>query len=266
MITKKIISDIIDESVYTIKCGGKLPYINKFFKTKKNYRLEDINLEPVEITPTLIITDKDEIMRLKGISKDKYKDSEGNPILYGRLETLQDQIQKKVNYTQEEFAGVNHYSCNDYRLINGKLDPDGEYGEYYNSRQELSNYVDDNIKWLDDAISKTPPLATDTILYRYGALPEGLIVGDVSRFKGFTSTSYQEGTVEKFKNGYYGDLKDRYKLKIYAPKGSKGVLVNDTFEAMKEHEWLLPRNQRYYVVSINNDTMEAELLLLLDKY
>lgn len=266
MIDKDIIFNIIEKSVESVKCGGKLPYINKFFKTKDSYLVEDVSMEPIEISSTLTVTDEDEIMRLKGMKKDRYKDSDGNLIYYGVMELRQDKLQKKVNYPQEEFAGVNHYSCNDYRLINGKLDPDGEYGEYYRQREGMSDYVDDNIRWLDSAIEMSPPLSDDSVLYRYGALPDGIVVGDVDRFKGFTSTSYQEGTVEKFKNGYYGDLKDRYKLKIYAPAGSKGVLVNDTFEAIKEHEWLLPRNQRYYVVSIDEKNMEAELLLLPDKY
>lgn len=261
----EVISKSIEDAI--IKCGkGKQPYVSKFFKTRDEYLVEDVSLSPIEITPTLSITDVDEIKLHKGILTDRYKDSNGDEILYGEIELNQDKVQKKVDYTMEEFAGVNHYSVNDYKLINGKLDPTGEYGDYYEKHTGMSGYVDDNIEWIDQAIEKSPSLLKDTVVYRYGALPHDISEGDVGKFKGFTSTSFQEGTVEKFKNGYYGDLDTRYKLKIYAPKGTRGVLVNDTFEAVKEHEWLLPRNQRYYVVSVNHDTMEAEILLLPKDY
>ena len=250
MVSREIINEIIG------KCGLK-EKLRSFHEHMGDYFIEDVSLEPIEISETLTITDEKQIMREKRITKDKYKDSDGNPIYYGALENEQDFLQKNVTYAPEEFGSVNNYACNEYRLVNGYFyDTD-----YYNGRKSdnpnIQEWVDMRIRNLDSAIDKSPPLSHDTTFYRYGFFPQGMKVGDTGKFKGYTSMTYQEKTAERFKEGYYGGEEGRYKITIKAPHGTKGVLLNDTFEGVKEHEFLLGRNQRYMVLEVNDDTREV---------
>jgi len=251
MVSRKNIEDII------VKCGLK-EKLRSFRKHYDDYLIENVSLDPIEITPTLTITDEEEIMDMQGIVKDKYKDGNGNPILYGAMELNQDKLQKETTeYLPEEFGSVNNYACNEYKLVNGYF-----YNtDYYKSRKKdnpnINEWIDMRIKYLDSAIDKSPGLAVDSTFYRYGDFPSGMKVGDTSKFKGYTSTSYQEATAERFKEGYDHDSTGRYKITIKAPAGTKGVLLNDTFEGVKEHEYLLSRNQRYMVLEVNDTTREV---------
>lgn len=246
MVSREIIDDIITKCTLADK-------LRSFQKNRDNYYIEDVSLDPIEVTPQLKVTDEKEIKNIKGIATDKYG------TLYGAMEMRQDSVQKRINYTPNEFGAVNNYSCNEYKLINGQI-----YGtDYYKQRKKDSPNIDEWVNMrkenLDSAIKKSPPLVMDTTLYRYGDFPSGLKVGDTGKFKGYTSTTYQEKTSEKFKKGYDGKEEGRYKITIRSPAGTKGVLLNDTFEAIKEHEWLLPRNQKWMVLSVNDETREVEI-------
>ena len=178
----------------------------------------------------------------------------------------QNSIQEKVTYSPTEFGSVNNYTAQEYKIINGRIGDNEIYRKKYKERRKgnpsLDDWIDMRIENIDSAIDKSPRLTQDTILYRYGEIPLDISEGGVGKWKGYTSTTYQEATADRFKNGYDYDQPDRYKLKIYASEGTKGVLCNQQFEAIVEHEWLLPRNQRYQVLSVNHETKEAEIVLL----
>ena len=251
MVEKKVIEEALVKSVMVVKCSLRQK-LASFQKNIDKYTIEDVSLEPIEITPTLLIEDEEEIARLKGIEVQDYY---GAKYLYGAIEMHQDLLQKRINYPLEEFGGVNNFGTNDYKLVNGKLyDTD-----YYKQRTGMSSYVDERIDQLDSAIDRSPPMDTDVTLFRYGHFPSGMKVGDTGKFKGYTSTSFQEETAERFKNGFDHDSSGRYKITIRTPKGTKGVLLNDTFETMKEHEFLLGRNQKFMVLSVNDETREVEI-------
>ena len=237
---------------FTRKCSLK-DILRRFHKNVDKYLVENISLEPIVITPNLIIDDEEEIMDSWGI----VRDATNNKVLYGAMEMHQDKLQKKVDYTPNEFGSVNNFACQEYKLVNGRIyDTD-----YYKSRksQGVDEWIDMRMENLDSAIDKSPPLDFDATLFRYGDFPTGMKVGETGKFKGYTSTSLQEETAERFKDGFDHDATGRYKITIRTPKGTKGVLLNDTFEGMKEHEFLLGRNQKYIVLSVNDETREVEI-------
>ena len=248
MVSREIISEIIG------KCGLKEKF-RSFQRKAENFIVDDVSLDPIYITDTLIISDEKEIINFKHITKDKYKDPDGNPILYGAWENHQDQVQKRVKYAPEEFGGVNNFGSNEYKLVNGKI-YDTDYYKWKKGTT-LDEFIDRRIEQIDSAIERSPPLSRDTTFFRYGFFPSGMKVGDTGKFKGYTSTTYQEKTAERFKEGYDGGEEGRYKITIKAPKGTKGVLLNEQFEAMREHEFLLSRNQRYMVLEVNDTTREV---------
>ena len=107
-------------------------------------------------------------------------------------------------------------------------------------------------------MNKSPGLLQDTVLYRGGKLDIHLREGDHSVFKTYTSTSFQEYTANEYRNT--GDML----IKIYAPKGTKGVCGNDKWNfknGFMEHEYTLPRNTGYTVLSIDYENNIAEILL-----
>ena len=253
MNNQKIVYDIV------IKCGLKAKF-RSFEKNMENYIVDNISLDPIELSPTYIIDDVEEIMDMRGIKVDKYKDEDGDPILYGSFELHQDEEQKMMSdYTLEEFGSLNNYACREYKEINGYF-----YNtDYYKNRKQDNPNIDDwiemRVKNIDSAIEKSPPLIHDATFFRYGYFPTGMKVGETGKFEGYTSMTFQEKTAERFRKGYENNEEGRYKINIKAPKGTKGVLLNDTFEGVKEHEFLLQRNQRYMVLDVNDETREVTI-------
>lgn len=255
MVSREQIDQVLTKTLM-VKCTLK-DKLKSFQKNMEKYRVDDVEIAPIEITPELIITDESEIKNMKHIEVDKYKDGNGDPILYGALELHQDQLQKRVTYEPNEFGAVNNFACQEYKLINGSIYKTDYYKERKRNNPNIDEWVNMRKENLDSAIDRSPPLDIDTTFYRYGDFPSGLRVGDTGKFKGYTSTTYQEKTAERFKDGYDHDSSGRYKITIKAPKGTKGVLLNDTFEGVKEHEFLLGRNQKYMVLEVNDDTHEV---------
>lgn len=251
MISKSIIHKKLDDAI--VKCTLK-DKLQKFITNRENYLVEDVDTEHMELDGVELPNVSERMIRAtKGIVVDKYG------YKYGALEMRQNNQQEKVDYTPYEFGSCNNYSVNDFKLVNGQIyDTD-----YYKGRKKdspsIDDFINDRKEHLDSAIEKSPPLTQDTTFYRYGFFPKGMKIGDTGKFKGYTSTTYQEETAEKFKEGYYGGEQDRYKIVIRAPKGTKGVLLNQQFEAITEHEFLLGRNQKYIILNVNDETHEVEI-------
>ena len=256
MVSREVIEDALTKSVEMVKCTLK-DKLASFQRNRDKYVIEDVSLEPVEITQTLTITDEEEIKNMKNIVEDDRLDDNSQRVFYGAIEMHQDQLQKRVNYPLEEFGGVNNFGTNEYKLVNGKIYDTS----YYRERKPngVDDWIDMRINHLDSAIDRSPPMDTDVTLFRYGHFPSGMKVGDTGKFKGYTSTSLQEASAERFKDGFDHDASGRYKIIIRTPKGTKGVLLNDTFETMREHEFLLGRNQKFMVLSVNDETREVEI-------
>lgn len=69
-----------------------------------------------------------------------------------------------------------------------------------------------------------------------------VIAGDKIKFKGYTSTSFQENVAKEFHNYSSVSSELYYTYRILAPKGTKGICANDeSHGAMGSH----PREQEY---------------------
>lgn len=136
--------------------------------------------------------------------------------------------------------------------------------------REGHEYVDLSMPQEDElikrAIDKSPKLQQDTVLYSYRELPLDLKEGDHGVIKGYGSTSFNPYVIDDIMNNgqwVQGQKDRRLRCKIYAPKGTDGIVLNRQVSGSLawQSEWLLNKNQRYFVRSINYETMEAEIVL-----
>ena len=91
-------------------------------------------------------------------------------------------------------------------------------------------------------------------------------VGDHSAIKGFGSCSYNPYVIDDIEQGgpwVQGEKNRRYKVKVYAMKGTKGIVLNDHSSGIPpwQSEWLLDKGQKYVVWSKNDNDMTAEIIL-----
>lgn len=111
------------------------------------------------------------------------------------------------------------------------------------------------IAYIDSAIAKTPELEQDTALVRYGHFDESMCeLGEIFDLEGFLSTSYDDVTREANATDHFARKCHRWKITILAPKGTRGIRLNNFFHALtSEREWLLDRNQKFEVLEYNLD-------------
>lgn len=163
------------------------------------------------------------------------------------LEKKQIELQQKISLVKEDIYAGDYYFQSGHKNINGFINNDKEWQNMYPSvKKEIEKYVRGmNIPYLDRTIKRVPGLAQDTTLYRACDVFDGsLKPGQKGKFKQYISTTFQKKSADAF------SASDRYDLTILAPKGQKGVVANDgRFDVwIREHEWLLPRNQEYIVL------------------
>ena len=168
--------------------------------------------------------------------------------------------EKSVNTStipSENISAVGDYYSGDMSKINHEI----KHGKYL---QKLAYEDRNRIKQIDNTIKKSPGLQQDTTLYMGAEMIDiHLKPGDHGRFKGYTSTSFQEKTADTFIARHTSQ--NRFKYIIRAPKGTKGLCANaDTFKGVSyhdEHEYLLGRNVGYTVLDVDyeNNTIEIQL-------
>lgn len=120
---------------------------------------------------------------------------------------------------------------------------------------------------LSEAIDKSPRLLEPTLLYRFGHFEKGMKAGDTGKFDAFLSATFNEYVARKgIKNMNYLKLaesrKSRYQMRIYAPKGTKGMVLNryngcDDFQS----EFLIDKGQKYIVLNVNDKKKTVDILL-----
>lgn len=186
----------------------------------------------------------------------------------GRIEGLMDEQQESNGYSPEIQLAIKKWTGGWFDEINhivhnGKL-PDkwddfkGE-SSYKRTFKEMKKAGNDILEY----IKNTDGLIESTVLYRGGHWDIGLKVGEIGESPLLMSTSYGEqtaydiGIAERNK-------KNPYFIKIYAPKGSKGVNVNapSLSPNFPEHEYLLGKGQKYIVVDVDDNNNEASILLI----
>ena len=222
---KKLILKTLNDAI--LKCGKSNPYT--------------LSYKDKEFIDNLNLTDYHE-----DIQHDDY-----NNILE-ELEFIQDDYQNELKFSENEINELMDYTQINYEFVNERL-----YEEDYKYNNMLpKDDIDKSIRILTRALNKGEGLLENTILHRYGFWDETMKEGDIGVFKGFTSTSYQKNETEMF------NMDDRRQIKIYTPAGTKGLVLNtdNGLSIHDEHEFLLNKGLRYYVLSTNKEEVEIVLL------
>ena len=265
MVSREIILEIINKSLQ-IKCHDypKAIALQYYNEHKDDFRSEEY--------PTGV-------------------DTETLPSPVGRLQQQQADLQEDIYYESLERGALHDYSTDSFiplglmlnnvpnwqdkcgfirHIINDKgefimpvLDEDYNNGKgrWYNMR------ITDESDLISQAIDKSPRVVEDCIVYRYGELPMDIGVGGHGKFNSFTSTSYNEYIA--FKDIPTGgtwlssaDKAKRYKMRIFTPTGTKGVVLNEHTGCRDwQSELLLDKGQRYIVLARDDDNMTADILL-----
>ncbi len=156
-----------------------------------------------------------------------------------------------VGEEAEKKRAMDRYFSGDFNQINKRI-------KSFNYLNKLDKEQKKDVHLIDGLMRRSPSLAQDTVLYRSGSIDPKLNVGDHSKgFKGYQSTSFQKFGADDFFND--GNMK----ITIYAPKGTKGIVGNDMqfMNGWNEHEFVLPRNTGYTLLSIDYENRTCEILL-----
>ncbi|WP_407420685.1 phage minor head protein [Methanobrevibacter sp.] len=182
------------------------------------------------------------------------------------LEKKQIKYQENTLWTNRERDTIDAYGGTTHKRMNGYIRQDDYWEEIMSVMSEKEReFCMENTKKLnknlDSALEKSPGLIQDTILYRADdCFDVTLAVGDYGNFSGFPSTSFQERGADQFLD------EGRYKVKILAPKGTKGIAMNGKHgwnAKTSEHEFLLQTNQKYIVLDVNHDPKVRTATVLL---
>lgn len=190
----------------------------------------------------------------------------------GRLQKIQSDLQKEVDYSNEDIEVTKSWSVslfiplNNF-LYNGEVDystgvtvrddsynPDDFEDTFEYLDKAVHTYsVEESSDLLSNVIKKSPALQENAVTYRYGPVDDlrDMEVGDKGSFKGFTSTSFNytvaTNALKKQVCGWCED--DRAVIRVFNPQGTKGVIVDGTLQAKDwQSEWLLDKNQKYVLV------------------
>lgn len=176
--------------------------------------------------------------------------------LGGKLEMEQILAQENEGYTIDELLSEETYAL-EYWCEEGSSEISNVI---YNGVSD--EYAEDAMPILDDLIETSPGLNHHTKLHAGMILDESLEVGETGVLQGYQSTSF-------FKEGAepYARSQDRWLVEVYAKEGQKGVCMNAKngngfTNYPDEHEYLLPRNQKYVIIEKNVETHTAKILLI----
>ena len=266
MVEKEIIYNIITKSIET-KCHDypKAVALREFEQNKSQYQTE--TYEYGTYTRTL-------------------------PSPVGMLQSIQAEAQSKIEYESLEKGVARDYSTNSYIPLNmmlnnvtdwekrcrfmgydfgngfvmAVLDFDKEEDPNYEGSPWVDLSMPQESQILSGMIDKSPRVLRDSIVYRYGELPKDIPIGGHGRFKGFQSTSYNPFVAfEDIPEGgawVQGEKDRRYKMTMYVPTGTKGMVLNRHNGCSDwQSELLLDKGQRYIVLNRNDKEMTADILI-----
>lgn len=159
-------------------------------------------------------------------------------------------ITDEGQYVDKRLLAMNNYFGGDCMGINYGISHTGYL-------KALDSETQKQVKDIDSLMEDSPGLLQDTILYRGGHFDIHLREGDTFKFKGYTSATFQRETSDMYKKDDEPDMT----YIIHAPKGTKGICGSDKrfYNNNWEHEYVLPRNTNFVVLSIDYDTMTVEL-------
>ena len=200
-----------------------------------------------------------------------YTDTDNSPV--GELQQKQEELQSNVDYTYEDKCVLNYYGNSSFGLINDYLwdnlylnnlifdingNPIKKDLFLYAGDEVIHKSIPEQVKILSNIIDKSPRLQKDSILYRAGHWSPGMKPGEHGTLKGFSSTSFNQEVSKEWKTF----KEDKYLMRIYAPKGTRGVvLTEDNSLADWQSEFLLDKNQKYIVLSQDDANKTVDILL-----
>lgn len=182
----------------------------------------------------------------------------------GDVEHQQEQIQEQRGYPDNVKEAVNVYWTNGFFSEIQDYVEDGTF-----NKENVPEPYKQGIKNSADAISgyidESEGLEYDTVLYRGGHWDKNTKVGDVKSTPVLNSTSFSERTAYTVGITDQGK-EDGYLIKVYAPKGTKGLMVNAPSLAhdFPEHEYLLGKGQKYIVLDVDDVNKTATVKLIND--
>lgn len=159
------------------------------------------------------------------------------------LQKRSDKLWNKKFLGSEKNA-LYEYSGTDYGIINRYLE-----NRLFDDDDIEWNQTPQKIKELDRALSRST-LGDDLVLHRGVSFREFETWRNSDTIKAYKSTSINENILNVFGDGYH--------IIIRAPKDTKGFYLGNYSEHKLEKEFLMMRNQKYRILSINESVMEVE--------
>ena len=159
------------------------------------------------------------------------------------LQKRSDKLWNKKFLGSEKNA-LYEYSGTDYGIINRYLE-----NRLFDDDDIEWNQTPQKIKELDRALSRST-LGDDLVLHRGVSFREFETWRNSDTIKAYKSTSINENILNVFGDGYH--------IIIRAPKDTKGFYLGNYSEYKLEKEFLMMRNQKYRILSINESVMEVE--------
>ena len=180
------------------------------------------------------------------------------------LEQKQIDAQRKTKFNEKDIDGIDYYLGPNYMDMASYI-----YGTPYikevleriptkKGREAYINDIKEKYKQIEKIMEKTPRCIEDMIFFRGGKFDENMEVGETGKWECPTSTSYQESVAKDFVE------EGEYFIEIYAPKGTKGVAVNDGrfHKHSSSHEYILAPNQEFILLGINRKSRTCKILLI----
>ena len=264
MVDKETISNIFEKSIQIVKCHDypKAQALLYWEKHKQDFQTEDYGGMETETLPSPV----------------------------GVLQRVQAKLQDNVDYTSIERGVAKCYSTNSYiplgMMLNNIPNWEDQANDWVISYDFGNGFAlpvldspnnDGNGKWVDltmpqqseilsTMIDKSPRVAVDTTVFRYGELPLDIGVGEHGTIKSFMSTSYNPFIAFKDipEGGAWAQVEadKRYKMTVHVMEGTKGMVLNRHTGCMDwQSELLLDKGMKYIVLDKNDDDMTAEILL-----
>lgn len=180
------------------------------------------------------------------------------------LEKKQIEKQRQIDFSEEDINGMDYHLGGNYTDLTGYIFNSKSFKEILDNiptneaKESFIKNIEQKLKQIHAIMKKSPGLVEDTILFRGGRLDELMEVGEIGKFKAPTSTSYREATAKNFVE------EDEYLIEIYAPKGTKGIVVNDGrfHKHSSSHEYTLAPGQEYVVLEVDRAKKIAKILLI----
>lgn len=173
------------------------------------------------------------------------------PVQYKKADKkLEQKLQEQSNnfwnkLSNEEKKALSEYSDVHYGITNRYL----RNALYDDDDIELDN-TKERIRHLDKVL-KNNKIGEDVILYRGVSFEEFEYWKKSDFINTYKSTSLYKGVTDTFD--------EIYKIKIYAPKKTKGYYIGKNSECPEESEFLLHRNQKYRILNTEDTMLEVKI-------